>query len=69
MATIHITLSIAVTNVWCLRQLDVQNVFLHCILKEDVYMKQPLGYVDSAHPLHVCKLDKALYGLKEAPQA
>jgi hypothetical protein len=32
-------------------------------------MKQPLGYVRSAHPLHVCKIDKALYGLKQAPRA
>jgi hypothetical protein len=69
MATICIILSIAVTNGWCLRQLDVQNVFLHGMLKEDVYMKQPPGYVDSTHPMHVCKLDKVLYGLKQAPRA
>jgi hypothetical protein len=69
MATIGIILSITVTNGWCLRQLDVQNAFLHDILKENVYMKQPPGYVDSAYLMHVCKLDKALYGLKQAPRA
>jgi hypothetical protein len=69
MATIGIILSITVTNGWCLRQLDVQNAFLHDILKEDVYMKQSPGYVDSAYLMHVCKLDKALYGLKQAPRA
>jgi hypothetical protein len=69
MATIRIIFSIAMTNGWCLKQLDVQNAFLHGILKEDIYMKQPIGYVDSADPLHVCKLDKALYGLKHYPRA
>jgi hypothetical protein len=69
MATIRIILSIVVSRKWCLRQLDMQNVFLHDILKEDVYMKQPPGYVGMHHLLHVCKLDKALYGLKQAPKA
>ncbi|KAI0498746.1 hypothetical protein KFK09_019638 [Dendrobium nobile] len=31
-------------------------------------MKQPLGFVDRAHPNHVCHLHKALYGLKQAPR-
>jgi hypothetical protein len=32
-------------------------------------MKQPLGFVDSTLPSHVCKLHKSLYGLKQAPRA
>jgi hypothetical protein len=41
-ATIRLVLSIAVSNNWSLRQLDVQNGFLHGIL-EEVFMRQPLG--------------------------
>jgi hypothetical protein len=43
-ATIRTILSIAVTKGWCLRQLDIQNVFLHEILEGEVYMNQPPGY-------------------------
>jgi hypothetical protein len=64
MATIHIILSVVVSRNWCLQQLDMQNGFLHGVLEEYVYMKQTPRYVNSAHPLHVCKLDKALNGLK-----
>ena len=62
-------LSIVVTKGWSLRQLDVQNVFLHGVLEEEVYMQQPPEYEDRSHPNFVCKLDKALYGLKQAPRA
>ncbi|GKC18713.1 retrovirus-related pol polyprotein from transposon TNT 1-94 [Tanacetum coccineum] len=50
-------------------QMDVKSAFLIGKLKEEVYVKQPLGFESSEFPNYVCKLDKSLYGLKEAPRA
>nr|GEV07733.1 retrovirus-related Pol polyprotein from transposon TNT 1-94 [Tanacetum cinerariifolium] len=50
-------------------QMDVKTVFLNEILKEEVYVGQPPGFVSKQYPDHVYALDKALYGLKQAPQA
>nr|GFB90175.1 retrovirus-related Pol polyprotein from transposon TNT 1-94 [Tanacetum cinerariifolium] len=50
-------------------QMDVKTTFLNGILKEEVYVGQPPGFVSKQYPDHVYALDKALYGLKQAPQA
>ncbi|GJT99642.1 putative ribonuclease H-like domain-containing protein [Tanacetum coccineum] len=50
-------------------QMDVKNSFLYGTIKEKVYVHQPLGFVDPAHPNKVYKVIKALYGLHQAPKA
>nr|GFD11580.1 copia protein [Tanacetum cinerariifolium] len=50
-------------------QMDVKITFLNGILKEEVYVGQPPGFVSKQYPDHVYALDKALYGLKQEPRA
>jgi hypothetical protein len=67
-ATVRIMLTLAVSKGWPVHQLDVKNAFLHGTLSETVYCSQPAGFVDTAHPQLVCRLNKYLYNLKQAPR-
>ncbi|GJW13213.1 putative ribonuclease H-like domain-containing protein [Tanacetum coccineum] len=50
-------------------QMDVKSAFLYGTIEEEVYVHQPLGFVDPAHPNKVYKVIKAIYGLHQAPRA
>ncbi|KAI3663988.1 hypothetical protein L6452_45222 [Arctium lappa] len=50
-------------------QMDVKTTFLNGLLKEEVYVSQPEGFVSADKPNHVYLLDKALYGLKQTPRS
>ena len=67
--TIRILLAIATHLNWPVHQLDVLTAFLNGILQEDVYMNQPLGFVQKGAERLVCKLHKSLYGLRQSPRA
>ncbi|GJU88717.1 putative ribonuclease H-like domain-containing protein [Tanacetum coccineum] len=50
-------------------QMDVKSAFLYGKIKEEVYVCQPLRFEDPYFPDRVYKVEKALYGLHQAPRA
>nr|GEY34844.1 retrovirus-related Pol polyprotein from transposon TNT 1-94 [Tanacetum cinerariifolium] len=63
---IRIFLTYTVHKNMVVYQMDVKTAFLNGNLREEVYVSQPNGFVDSDNPNHVYKLKKALYGLKQS---
>lgn len=79
MATVRALLAVAAMKEWHVHQLDVSNAFLNGDLEETVYMAMPQGYtshgsrinhgqmeMQTKRPQLVCRLLKALYGLRQA---
>ena len=64
LTTICSVLVLAAQESWPMFQMDVKSTFLNGDLKEEIYVVQPLGFVILGSEGKVCKLKKALYGLK-----
>nr|GEV14926.1 retrovirus-related Pol polyprotein from transposon TNT 1-94 [Tanacetum cinerariifolium] len=67
--SIRILLAYAYALDFKLFQMDVKSAFLNIFINEEVYVAQPLGFIDFEKLDHGYKLKKALYGLKQAPKA
>ncbi|GJX47834.1 zinc finger, CCHC-type containing protein [Tanacetum coccineum] len=63
---IRLLLALATIHNLVIHQMDVKTAFLNGDLDEEVYMKQPEGFVMPGNEHKVCKLVKSLYGLKQA---
>ena len=72
MTNLHLMLDLVAIEDMQLIQMDVKRAFLHGDLDEDVYMKQPEGFVVKLeHPTKgelICRIKKALYDLKQGLQ-
>ena len=49
-----------------LHQIDITTAFLNGDLKDEVYMKQPEGFVVKGQEHLVCKLKRSIYGLRQS---
>ena len=69
MTTLHLVLGLVAVEDMELFQINVKTIFLHGDLDDDVYMKQPKGFIIKFVHLTkgalVCRLKNALYGLKQ----
>ena len=67
--SLRLILALAALEDWHIHQMDVKSAFLYGELKEEIYMEQPIGFVVPGHESQVCRLHKAIYGLKQASRA
>nr|GFB19748.1 zinc finger, CCHC-type [Tanacetum cinerariifolium] len=67
-STIRLLLALPAIHDLVIHQMNVITAFLNGDLDEEIYMKQPEGFVMPGRESKVCKLKKLLYGLKQAPK-
>ena len=67
--SIRILLAVAASLDYEIWQMDVKTVFLNGNLNEDIYMQQPEGFKAKGKEHMVCKLQRSIYGLKQASRS
>ena len=65
----RILLAIAAFIDYEIWQMDAKTAFLNGDIEEELYMVQPKGFVDPKDADKVCKLQRSIYGLKQASQS
>ena len=66
-SSIQTIISLAAKMGWRVHQMDVKTAFLDEVTEEEVYIEQPEGFDVENRETHVCRLQRALYGLKQPP--
>ena len=66
--SLRTVIALAVQNGLELYQMDITTAFLNGELHEEVYMRQPEGFVTKGQEHLVCKLKRSIYGLKQSPR-
>ncbi|KAK1663046.1 hypothetical protein QYE76_051205, partial [Lolium multiflorum] len=67
--SVRILLAIAAFFDYEIWQMDVKTAFLNGDIEEELYMVQPKGFVDPKNADKVCKLQRSIYGLKQASRS
>ena len=67
--SVRIMLAIAAYFDYEIWQMDVKTAFLNGNIEEELYMIQPKGFVDPKDANKVCKLQRSIYGLKQASRS
>ncbi|KAA0058244.1 gag/pol protein [Cucumis melo var. makuwa] len=67
--SIRILLSIATFYDYEIWQMDVKTAFLNGNLEESIFMSQPEGFITQGQEQKVCKLNRSIYGLKQASRS
>ena len=67
--SIRILIEIGAYHDYEIWKMDVKTTFLNGNLLEDVYMTQPEGFVQPKNSGKVCKLQRSIYGLKQASRS
>ena len=66
LSAIRIIAALATCNDWELKQTDIDGAYLNAPLTETIYMHQPMGFEIPGKEGHICHLQLAIYGLKQA---
>ena len=66
--SIRSVLALVAVMKWKVHQMDVKTTFLNGVVEEELYVEKPLRFETHDRNTHLCKLKKAMYGLKQEPR-